>query len=81
MGKVRKLKARKLANQGKELYYSCRWLWHWWRRQQYCCFSVEGKITVPETMWKVIFFLDDPTKGLAGVTASTRTIAVLMPNK
>ena len=25
--------------------------------------------------------LDDPTKGLAGVNANTRTIAVIMPNK
>jgi endonuclease G len=42
---------------------------------------LKGKIAVPATMWKVILVLDDPSKGLAGVTASTRTIAVVMPNK
>ncbi|MFO0126645.1 MAG: DNA/RNA non-specific endonuclease, partial [Pseudanabaena sp.] len=43
--------------------------------------ELKGKIAVPATMWKVILVLDDPSKGLAGVTASTRAIAVIMPNK
>jgi endonuclease G len=42
---------------------------------------MKGKVTVPSSLWKVILVLDDPAKGLAGVNANTRTIAVIMSNK
>lgn len=38
------------------------------------------KIAVPAKTWKVIVVLDRQGLGLQGVTANTRTIAVMMPN-
>lgn len=40
----------------------------------------KGKLTVPASTWKVILVLDKPGSGVSGVTANTRTIAVMMPN-
>jgi endonuclease G, mitochondrial len=40
-----------------------------------------GKVVVPAVTWKVILVLDKPNSGVAGVDKSTRTIAVIMPNK
>jgi len=40
-----------------------------------------GRVSVPERNWKVVVILDTPGQGLAGVTASTRVIAVEMPNQ
>ncbi|RYG51067.1 MAG: DNA/RNA non-specific endonuclease, partial [Chitinophagaceae bacterium] len=39
-----------------------------------------GRITVPATLWKVIVVLPNGSNDLARVTASTRIIAVSMPN-
>ncbi len=41
----------------------------------------QGKVLVPAVTWKVILVLDTPNSGVAGVNKSTRTIAVIMPNK
>ena len=41
----------------------------------------QGKVIVPAVTWKVILVLDRPNSGVAGVTANTRTIAVIVPNK
>ena len=40
-----------------------------------------GKVVVPAVMWKVILVLDKPNSGVAGVDRTTRTIAVIIPNK
>ncbi|MGA7936556.1 MAG: DNA/RNA non-specific endonuclease, partial [Kovacikia sp.] len=66
--------ARQLVSEGKELYITA---------------GVEGqkdtlaggKISVPTRNWKVIVVLDKPGLGLNGVTATTRVIAVDMPNE
>jgi endonuclease G, mitochondrial len=42
--------------------------------------TLKGKVTVPQQTWKVIAVLDRPDKGVSEVTASTRAIAVMMPN-
>jgi len=39
-----------------------------------------GHITVPSNTWKVIVVLPDGSNDLSRVTASTRVIAVIMPN-
>ncbi|MBD2472741.1 DNA/RNA non-specific endonuclease [Nostoc sp. FACHB-145] len=39
-----------------------------------------GKVTVPNRTWKIIVVLDTPGSGVAGVTTSTRVIAVNIPN-
>jgi endonuclease G, mitochondrial len=41
----------------------------------------QGKVVVPAITWKVILVLDKPNAGVAGVNKSTRTIAVIIPNK
>jgi endonuclease G, mitochondrial len=40
-----------------------------------------GKVTVPASTWKVVVILDRPGLGLLDVTASTRVIAVNLPNQ
>lgn len=40
-----------------------------------------GKVTAPSKTWKIIIVLDRAGLGVSGVTASTRVIAVEMPNK
>lgn len=39
-----------------------------------------GHVTVPSTIWKVIVVIPDGTNDLSRVAASTRVIAVMMPN-
>jgi endonuclease G, mitochondrial len=39
-----------------------------------------GKVTVPESLWKIVVVLDKPGLRKEGVTANTRVIAVNMPN-
>jgi endonuclease G len=39
-----------------------------------------GRINVPQRFWKVILILPNGTNDISRVTATTRTIAVLMPN-
>ena len=73
--------SRDLARQGKELYIIAGGHGTGGEGKNGKASQLKGKISVPQTMWKVILVLDDPAKGLAGVTANTRTIAVIMPNK
>ncbi|MEA5625811.1 DNA/RNA non-specific endonuclease [Nostoc sp. UHCC 0251] len=42
---------------------------------------LKGKVTVPKSTWKIIVVLDSPGSGLDGITASTRIIAVNVPNE
>ncbi|MFN5261724.1 MAG: DNA/RNA non-specific endonuclease [Pseudanabaena sp.] len=73
--------SRDLAKEGKELYIVAGGHGTGGEGKNGADSELKGKIAVPATMWKVILVLDDPSKGLAGVTASTRAIAVVMPNK
>ena len=73
--------SRDLAREGKELYIIAGGHGTGGEGKNGEASMLKGKISVPETMWKVILVLDDPSQGLAGVNASTRTIAVIMPNK
>jgi len=73
--------SRDLAKEGKELYIIAGGHGTGGEGKNGEASLLKGKIAVPATMWKVILVLDDPSKGLAGVTASTRAIAVVMPNK
>jgi endonuclease G, mitochondrial len=43
--------------------------------------TLDGKITVPESVWKVIVILPNGTKDASRVDESTRIIAVNIPNK
>lgn len=72
--------SRDLARQGKELYIVAGGHSTGGEGKNGKASQLKGKISVPATMWKVILVIDDPTKGLAGVNASTRMIAVIMPN-
>jgi endonuclease G, mitochondrial len=73
--------SRDLAREGKELYIVAGGHGTGGEGKNGAASKLKGKIAVPSTMWKVILVLDDPAKGLAGVNANTRTIAVIMPNK
>jgi len=73
--------SRELAKQGKELYIVAGGHGTGGEGKNGAASQIHDKIAVPATMWKVILVLDDPAKGLAGVNADTRTIAVIMPNK
>lgn len=42
---------------------------------------LKGKVTVPKSTWKIVVVLDKPGSGLKGITASTRVIAVNIPNE
>ncbi|MFN6565200.1 MAG: DNA/RNA non-specific endonuclease [Nostoc sp. ChiSLP01] len=42
---------------------------------------LKGKVTVPQTTWKIVVVLDSPGSGLEGITANTRVIAVNIPNE
>lgn len=42
---------------------------------------LKGKVTVPKSTWKIVVVLDSPGAGLDGITASTRIIAVNVPNE
>ena len=72
--------SRDLAKQGKELYIVAGGHGTGGEGKNGEASELKGKIAVPATMWKVILVLDDSSKGLAGVTASSRAIAVIMPN-
>jgi endonuclease G len=73
--------SRDLANQGKELYIVAGGSGTGGEGKNGTANSLRNNVTVPAKMWKVILVLDDPTKGLAGVNANSRAIAVIMPNK
>jgi len=64
---------RELVEQGKELYIMAG---PTGKKEA----IASGKVTVPTKTWKVIVVLDRPDLGVSGVTASTRIIAVDMPN-
>jgi endonuclease G len=64
---------RDLVGQGKELYIVAGGVGEQGK-------LANGKVSVPSQTWKVIAVLDRPNLGVRGVTANTRTIAVLMPN-
>jgi hypothetical protein len=40
-----------------------------------------GKVTVPNSTWKVVIVLPSGTNDVSRVTTSTRTIAVIVPNR
>lgn len=61
---------RKLAKQGKELYIIAGPLGSQG--------TLKGKVTIPQSTWKVVVVLDRPG---TGVTANTRVIAVNVPNQ
>ncbi|MEG3899205.1 MULTISPECIES: DNA/RNA non-specific endonuclease [unclassified Microcoleus] len=65
---------RELVSQGKELYIIAGPV-----GKQGAIGRTE-KIAVPTKTWKVIAVLDRQGLGMRGVTANTRTIAVMMPN-
>jgi endonuclease G, mitochondrial len=41
----------------------------------------KNKVTVPSRLWKIVVVIDQPGLRLAGITTSTRVIAVNMPNE
>jgi endonuclease G len=65
---------RELVNQGKELYIVAGPLNSQGK-------LLKGKVTIPQSTWKVIAILDRPGLGLSGVTTNTRVIGVNIPNK
>ncbi|MBD1804076.1 DNA/RNA non-specific endonuclease [Microcoleus sp. FACHB-SPT15] len=64
---------RELVSQGKELYIVAG---PFGKSKA----IAQGKITVPTKTWKVIVVLD-PGRGIGGISANTRVIAVEMPNE
>ncbi|WP_017651776.1 DNA/RNA non-specific endonuclease [Fortiea contorta] len=42
---------------------------------------LKGKVTVPQTTWKIVVVLDKPGSALKDITATTRIIAVNIPNQ
>jgi len=65
---------RELVQQGKELYIIAGPM------GRKGSIGKNQKITVPAKNWKVIVVLDRQGLGMQGITADTRTIAVMMPN-
>ncbi len=65
---------RELVQQGKELYIIAGPI------GKQGSIGKKEKIAVPAKTWKVIAVLDRQGLGMQGVTANTRTIAVMMPN-
>ncbi len=66
--------SRELVKEGKELYIIAGGMG---KKGE----IAGGKISVPARVWKVIVVLERPGLGISGVSASTRTIAVDMPNE
>ncbi|BDI21016.1 nuclease (plasmid) [Nostoc cf. commune SO-36] len=65
---------RELVSQGKELYIVAGLFGSLGE-------PLKGRVTVPQTTWKIVVVLDTPGSGLEGITASTRVIAVNVPNE
>ncbi|NCJ05336.1 DNA/RNA non-specific endonuclease [Synechococcales cyanobacterium C] len=65
---------RTLAREGKELYILSG---GYGRRRT----IAEGRVIPPQHLWKVIVVIDEPSRGIRGVTPQTRVIAVDMPNE
>ncbi|NJM27877.1 MAG: DNA/RNA non-specific endonuclease, partial [Pseudanabaena sp. RU_4_16] len=66
--------SRELAKEGKELYIIAGGVG---KKGE----IAGGKVSVPARVWKVIVVLEQPGLGIGGISASTRTIAVDMPNE
>lgn len=64
---------RYLVSQGKELYIVA--------GPFGSLGELKGKVTIPKTTWKIVVVLDNPGSGMNGITASTRVIAVNIPNE
>ncbi|QIR41741.1 DNA/RNA non-specific endonuclease (plasmid) [Tolypothrix sp. PCC 7910] len=74
--------SRELAKQGKELYIYAGSSGSGGTGKNGASTTIaNGKVAVPARTWKIIVVLDKPGLGLNGITASTRVIAVDMPNK
>jgi endonuclease G, mitochondrial len=65
---------RELVSQGKELYIVAGPFGSLGE-------PLKGKVTVPQTTWKIVVVLDSPSSGLDGVTTNTRVISVNIPNE
>ena len=65
---------RELVSQGKELYIIAGPLGSHGK-------PLKGKVTIPQTTWKVVVILDHKNAGIKSVTANTRVIAVNVPNQ
>ncbi|MBR8833263.1 MAG: DNA/RNA non-specific endonuclease [Stigonema ocellatum SAG 48.90 = DSM 106950] len=65
---------RELVNLGKELYIIAGPLDSQGK-------PLNGIVTIPLTVWKIVVILDRPGAGISGVTANTRVIAVNVPNQ
>jgi endonuclease G, mitochondrial len=66
--------SRELVKEGKELYIIAGGMG---KKGE----IADGKVSVPKRVWKVIVVLERPGLGINSVSASTRTIAVDMPNE
>ncbi|OUL24039.1 nuclease [Nostoc sp. RF31YmG] len=65
---------RELVSQGKELYIVAGPFGSQGT-------PLKGKVTIPKFTWKIVVVLDKPGSGLKDITASTRVIAVNIPNE
>jgi endonuclease G, mitochondrial len=65
---------RELIKQGKELYIIAGPLGNLGE-------PLKGKVTVPQTTWKIVVVVDKPGASLQDITATTRIIAVNIPNR
>ncbi len=43
--------------------------------------ALKDKVTIPKSTWKIVIVLNSPGSGINGITASTRVIAVNIPNE
>lgn len=73
--------SKDLAQQGKELYIISGPLGEGGTGLKGAMTRIKGKVTVPESTWKIVVISDKPGLGVRGVTTKTRVIAVKMPNK
>jgi len=64
---------RELAAQGKDLYIVAGVLGNQGRIAQ-------GRVVVPQQLWKVVLVADQMDQGIAGITPETPAIAVVIPN-
>ena len=73
---------RELVKQGKELYIVAGGTGFGGTGEKGALTTLaNGKVVVPAATWKVVLVLDKPGLKLQGVTAQTRTIAIIMPNE
>jgi endonuclease G len=73
---------RNLAQQGKELYIVAGSVGQGGVGIKGKQMSLaQGKVLVPAKLWKLIVILDRPGLDIAGITAQTPVIAVIMPNQ